>query len=135
MKKTTLLLGIAAGIAIVLLAGLGSGAGTASADGGPHIATGSNATPTSALAATVSHWASEYLLKEAGTVEEFCYPVTATADWVQAGSRKDVLRGDGPGQLGEARVSTLGLRAGGFEEGINTTDPNNAIRRRPAGTL
>jgi predicted CXXCH cytochrome family protein len=133
MKKTTLLVGIAAGIAIVMLAGLSGGAGTVSADGGPHIATGSNATPDKCAGCHRIHTgANEYLLKEAGTVEEFCYSCHGNGG---PGSDLAVQEGTyyGEGGAGDpyggkTASTTLGLRAGGFEEArINTEDPNNAL--------
>jgi predicted CXXCH cytochrome family protein len=134
MNKRTLLAGIVAGLAIVLLAGLGGGSGgTAFADGGPHIATGTNATPDKCAGCHRIHTgANEYLLKEAGTVEEFCYSCHGNGG---PGSDLAVQEGtfygeSSPGDPygGKTASSTLGLRAGGFEEArINTEDPNNAL--------
>ena len=134
MKKTTLLAGIVAGLAIVLLASLGSGSGTASADAGPHIATGSDATPDKCAGCHRVHTGqNEYLLKEAGTVEAFCYSCHGNGG---PGSDLAVQEGTyygvdpaGPAPYGDEPASTtLGLRAGGFETArINTTDPNNAL--------
>jgi predicted CXXCH cytochrome family protein len=133
MNKTTLLAGIVTGLAIALLAGLGGGGGTAFADGGPHIATGTNATPDKCAGCHRIHTgANEYLLKEAGTVEEFCYSCHGNGG---PGSDLAVQEGtfygeSSPGDPygGKTASTTLGLRAGGFEEArINTTDPNNAI--------
>jgi predicted CXXCH cytochrome family protein len=131
MKKTTLLLGIIAGIAIALLAGLGGSPGTASADGGPHIATGTNATPDKCAGCHRIHTGeNEYLLKEAGTVEDFCYSCHGNGG---PGSDLAVQEGTyyGEGTAGDPyggkpASTTLGLRAGGFEEArINTTDPTS----------
>jgi predicted CXXCH cytochrome family protein len=120
MKKTTLLLGITAGIAIALLAGLGGSPGTASADGGPHIATGANATPDKCAGCHRIHTGqNEYLLKEAGTVEDFCYSCHGNGG---PGSDLAVQEGTYYGS------GSAGLRAGGFDTArIDTTDPNNAI--------
>ena len=54
-------------------------AATASADGGPHVATGSDATPDKCAGCHRIHTGqNEYLLKEAGTVPEFCYSCHGT---------------------------------------------------------
>jgi hypothetical protein len=45
MRKATFFIGIVAGIAMVFMAGLGTSTPTASADNGPHVATGSDTTP------------------------------------------------------------------------------------------
>lgn len=128
MKKTTLLLGIAAGLAVALLVTLGGSPGTASADGGPHIATGTNATPDKCAGCHRIHTGqNEYLLKEAGTVEDFCYTCHGNGG---AGSDLAVQEGTyyGEGAAGEpyggkTASTTFGLRGGGFEEArINTTD-------------
>jgi predicted CXXCH cytochrome family protein len=128
MNKRTLLAGIVAGLAMVLLAGLGGGGGTAFADGGPHIATGANATPDKCAGCHRIHTgANEYLLKEAGTVEEFCYSCHGNGG---PGSDLAVQEGTFYGEAspgdpygGKTASTTLGLRAGGFEEArINTTD-------------
>jgi predicted CXXCH cytochrome family protein len=128
MNKRTLLAGIIAGLAMVLFAGLSGGGGTAFADGGPHIATGTNATPDKCAGCHRIHTgANEYLLKEAGTVEEFCYSCHGNGG---PGSDLAVQEGtfygeSSPGDPygGKTASTTLGLRAGGFEEArINTTD-------------
>jgi hypothetical protein len=45
MRKATFIIGIVAGIAMAFLAGLGTSTQMVSADAGPHIDTGSDATP------------------------------------------------------------------------------------------
>ncbi|HET8944228.1 MAG TPA: cytochrome c3 family protein, partial [Dehalococcoidia bacterium] len=73
MRKTTLLIGILAGVAVSLLAVMGSGGGTASADNGPHMVE-AGATPDKCASCHRIHTAkSDFLFKEGGTVEDFCY--------------------------------------------------------------
>ncbi len=133
MRKTTLLVGVVAGIAMALLAVLGSGGGTASADAGPHIATGSDATPDKCASCHRIHTGkNEYLLKAAGTVEAFCFSCHG-----DGGPGSDLAVTEGtfyggttPGMPygGKTASTAVGLRAGGFNTArINTTDPNNAI--------
>jgi predicted CXXCH cytochrome family protein len=129
VKKATLLAGIVVGVAILSLASLSGSGGTAFADGGPHIATGTNATPDKCAGCHRIHTGqNEYLLKEAGTVEEFCYSCHGNGG---PGSDLAVQEGTfygaepaGPAPYSdEAASTTLGLRAGGFEEArINTED-------------
>lgn len=127
--KRTALLGILAGAAIALLTLLVP-TPNASADGGPHIATGANATPDKCAACHRIHTGqNEYLLKEAATVTEFCYSCHGTGG---PGSDLAVQSGTfygsepaGPAPYGDEPASTtLGLRAGGFDTArINTADP------------
>ena len=71
IRRTTILIGVVAGVAMAL-AVLGGG-GTASADGGPHVVE-TGATPDKCAACHRIHTGqNEYLLKEAGTVEDFCF--------------------------------------------------------------
>jgi predicted CXXCH cytochrome family protein len=133
MRKTTLLIGIVAGIAVSLLAVMGSGGGSASADNGPHVATGSDATPDKCAGCHRIHTGqNEYLLKEAGTVEQFCFSCHGNG-----GPGSDLAAQEGtfyggttPGApYGSKTASTtVGLRAGGFDTArYNSTDPNNAL--------
>src|SRR3972149_5892873 len=120
MRKAVLL-GVVGGVALALLAVLDSGGGTASADGGPHVIE-SGATPDKCAGCHRIHTGqNEYLLKEAGTVEDFCYSCHGTAG---AGSNLSVQNGTYYGTHDRtAPDSTVGLRAGGFEQArINTTD-------------
>ncbi len=132
MRKTTLLIGIVAGIAVALLAGLGSGGGTASADNGPHMIE-AGATPDKCAACHRIHTAkSDFLFKDAATVEEFCYSCHGNG-----GPGSDLAAQEGtfygettPGApYGSKTASTtLGLRAGGFDTArIDTTDPVNRL--------
>ena len=121
MRKAVLL-GAVGGVALALLAVLDSGGGTASADGGPHVIE-SGATPDKCAACHRIHTGeNEYLLKQAGTVEDFCYSCHGTAG---AGSNLSVQNGTYYGTHDRtAPDSTVGLRAGGFEQArINTSDP------------
>jgi predicted CXXCH cytochrome family protein len=138
MMKTTLIIGIVAGIAMVLLAGLGTNVQTASADNGPHVATGSDATPDKCASCHRIHTGqNEYLLKEAGTIEEFCYSCHGTGG---AGSDLAVQEGTFYGGTtpgfpygGKTASDNVGLRGGGFEEArINTTDPSNSLNPNPS---
>ena len=71
IRRTTILIGVVAGVAMAL-AVLGGGGGTASADGGPHVVE-TGATPDKCAACHRIHTGeNEYLLKQAGTAEEFC---------------------------------------------------------------
>ena len=128
MRKTTLLIGIAAGIAVALLAGLGSGGGTASADNGPHVVE-AGATPDKCASCHRIHTGqNDYLLKDGGTVEQFCYSCHGNG-----GPGSDLAAQEGtfyggttPGMPygGKTADDTVGLRAGGFDEArIDTTDP------------
>src|SRR3990172_1361868 len=79
MRKATFIIGIVAGIAMAFLAGLGTNTQTVSADAGPHIATGADATPDKCASCHRIHTGqNEYLLKEAGSVEDFCYSCHGT---------------------------------------------------------
>jgi len=129
MKKAALL-GVIAGLAVTLLAVLSAGPGAASADGGPHVATGSDATPDKCAACHRIHTGqNEYLLKEASTVTEFCYSCHGEGG---AGSDLAVQEGTfygvdpaGPAPYGDEPASTsVALRSGGFDMArLNTTDP------------
>ena len=132
MRKTTLLIGIAAGIAVAFLAGLGGGSGTASADGGPHVVE-AGATPDKCAGCHRIHTGqNDYLLREAGTVEDFCYSCHGNGGpgsdlAVQEGT---FYGGTTPGMPygGKDPSTTEGLRAGGFDTArIDTTDPCNRV--------
>ena len=120
MRKAVLLGGVA-GLAVALLAVLGSGGGTASADGGPHVVEG-GATPDKCAACHRIHTGqNEFLLKQASTVADFCYSCHGIAG---AGSNLSVQNGTYYGTHDRsAPDSTVGLRGGGFEQArINSTD-------------
>src|SRR3990172_2644610 len=132
MRKTILLIGIAAGIAVAFLAGLGGGSGTASADGGPHVVE-AGATPDKCAGCHRIHTGqNDYLLREAGTVEDFCYSCHGNGGpgsdlAVQEGT---FYGGTTPGMPygGKDASTTEGLRAGGFDTArIDTTDPVNRL--------
>ncbi|HET9476591.1 MAG TPA: cytochrome c3 family protein [Dehalococcoidia bacterium] len=144
MRKTTLLIGILAGVAVSLLAVMGSGGGTASADNGPHmIETG--ATPDKCASCHRIHTAkSDFLFKSGGTVEAFCYSCHGNG-----GPGSDLAAQEGtfygetlvgpPAQApgapygGKTASTTVGLRAGGFDTArIDTTDPNNTLNAPPS---
>ena len=97
------------------------------------MATGSDATPDKCASCHRIHTGqNEYLLKEAGSVEAFCYSCHGTGG---AGSDLAVQEGTfyggttpGIPYSGKTASDTVGLRAGGFDEArINTTDPNIAL--------
>ena len=130
MRKTTLIIGIVAGILVAFLSSLGTSTQSASADAGPHVATGSDATPDKCASCHRIHTGqNEYLLKEAGSVEAFCYSCHGTG-----GPGSDLAAQEGtfyggttPGfpYSGKTASDTVGLRAGGFDAArINTTDPS-----------
>jgi predicted CXXCH cytochrome family protein len=132
MKKTTLLIGIGvASVAVALLAVLGSGGGTALADGGPHVTAGdaTNATPDKCAACHRIHTGqAPKLLKSGPTIADFCYSCHGNG-----GPGSDLAVSEGtyyggttPGSpYGDKTASTtVGLRAGGFVKArINTQDP------------
>lgn len=127
MKKAALL-GLTAGLALALLTLFGIGTGTASADAGPHVVE-AGATPDKCAGCHRIHTGqNDFLLKDAGTVEQFCYSCHGNGGpgsdlAVQEGSFYGAaVPGDPYG--GKAVSTTQGLRAGGFESArINTTDP------------
>jgi predicted CXXCH cytochrome family protein len=140
MRKTALIIGIVAGIAMAFMAGLGTSTQTASADNGPHVATGSDATPDKCASCHRIHTGqNEYLLKEAGSVEDFCYACHGTG-----GPGSDLAAQEGtfyggttPGfpYGGKTASSTVGLRAGGFDEArYNSTDPSQSVSGAPTPT-
>src|SRR3989304_2606063 len=126
MRRTTILVGVVAGVAVALLAVLGSGGGTASADGGPHVVE-TGATPDKCAGCHRIHTGqNDFLLKDAFTIEGFCYSCHGTGG---PGSDLAVQEGTyyapaGAPYGGKTPSATLGLRAGGFDFArINTTDP------------
>ncbi|MEO6196805.1 MAG: cytochrome c3 family protein, partial [Dehalococcoidia bacterium] len=140
MRKTTLIIGIVAGVAMVFMAGLGTSTPTASADNGPHVATGLDATPDKCASCHRIHTSQgEGLLKNAGTIEGFCYSCHGTG-----GPGSDLAAQEGtfyggttPGAPygGKTASDTVGLRAGGFDAArINTIDPTQSISGAPAPT-
>ena len=127
MNKAALL-SVIAGATVALLAILGTGARAASADGGPHMIE-AGATPDKCAGCHRIHTGqNEYLLKEAGTVRDFCYSCHGNGGpgsdlAVQEGT---FYGGTTPGAPygGKAASTTVGLRAGGFDMArINSTDP------------
>jgi predicted CXXCH cytochrome family protein len=140
MRKTTLLIGIVAGVAVSLLAVMGSGGGTVSADAGPHVATGADPAPDKCAGCHRIHTGqNDMLLKEAGTIEEFCFSCHGNG-----GPGSDLAAQEGtfygaasPGDPygGKTASDTLGLRAGGFDTArIDTTDPSQSISGAPTPT-
>jgi predicted CXXCH cytochrome family protein len=132
MRKTTLLIGIVAGLAVALLTGLGSGGGTASADNGPHMVE-AGATPDKCASCHRIHTGeNDYLLKDAGTVEDFCFSCHGNG-----GPGSDLAAQEGtfygeasPGAPygGKTASTTMGLRAGGFDTArYDTDDPCNRV--------
>ncbi len=130
MKKTTLLVGIVvASVAVALLAVLGSGGGTALADGGPHVSTGTNATPDKCAACHRLHTGqAPYLLKSGPSIAAFCYSCHGNGGpgsdlAVQEGTYYGGTSAGSP-YGGKTGSTDVGLRAGGFEKArINTQDP------------
>jgi len=110
------LLGVFASLAVAMAAALvGTGTQSASADGGPHIVE-SGATPDKCAGCHRIHTGeNDFLLKDAGTIEDFCYSCHGTGG---SGSDLDV-------QDGQKRSNGGALRGGGFDfASINTTDPS-----------
>ena len=138
MRRTTIVVAVVAGVAMAFLAVLGGGGGTASADGGPHVVE-TGATPDKCAACHRIHTGqNDFLLKEAGTVEDFCYSCHGTGG---PGSDLAVQEGTFYGEAtpgapygGKSPSTTLGLRAGGFDFArINTTDPTGSSPRPTVG--
>jgi predicted CXXCH cytochrome family protein len=131
MRKMTLVLGmVVAGLAITYFAGIGEDTPTVFADNGPHVATGADATPDKCAGCHRIHTGqNEYLNKDGGTIEAFCYSCHGTGGpgsdlAVQEGT---FYGGTTPGAPygGKTASTTVGLRGGGFDAArINTTDPN-----------
>ena len=136
MRKTTLLIGIVAGIAVSLLAVMGAGGGTASADGGPHVIE-TGATPDKCAGCHRIHTGkNDFLLKEAGTIEEFCFTCHGNGG---PGSDLAAQEGTFYGETtagapygSKTASTTLGLRAGGFDSARYDTD--DPTKRLPAPT-
>ena len=129
MNKAVLLGGVA-GVAMALLAVMGAGGGTASADGGPHVIE-TGATPDKCAGCHRIHTGqNEFLLKQASTVEDFCFSCHGTGG---PGSDLAAQEGTfygaatpGPPYGSKTPSATLGLRAGGFDYArIDTTDPGD----------
>ncbi len=123
MRKAALI-GVVAGVTLTLLALTGTGAQNASADAGPHVATGSDATPDKCAGCHRIHTGqNEYLLKDAGTIEQFCYACHGSGG---PGSDLAVQEGalygspSGPPYGGKTAVGAL--RGGGFESARIRTD-------------
>ncbi len=122
MRKTTLLVGILAGVAVSLLAVMGSGGGTASADNGPHVA-GAGVTADTCAACHRTHTAlGAKLLKAAQP--GLCYTCHGTGG---LGADTAVQEGKlytppGPPYT-PARTVFSALRGGGFDFAlINSVD-------------
>jgi predicted CXXCH cytochrome family protein len=137
LRKTTLVLGIVIGVAVVFLAGLGTGTQTASADNGPHVETGADATPDKCAACHRIHTGqNEYLLKEAGSVEDFCYACHGTGGpGSDLAAQEGTFYGGtsaGDPYGGKTASTDVGLRAGGFDAArIDTTDPSTRANPNP----
>jgi len=139
MKKAVLLGGVA-GVAVALLAVLGRGGGTASADGGPHTIE-SGATPDKCASCHRIHTGqNEFLLKQASTVADFCYSCHGTGGpgsdlavqegTYYGGTNPGVYPGPIPPGTPKPASTGVGLRAGGFDYArINTTDSGYGMIR------
>jgi predicted CXXCH cytochrome family protein len=130
MKKAATIGVLIAWLAFAAVMALTAGADIASADGGPHIATGSNATPDKCASCHRIHTGqTDTLLKSGATVSEFCYSCHGNGGpgsdlAVQEGT---YYGGSGAGAPygGKPASTTVGLRAGGFDMSrIDTTDPS-----------
>jgi predicted CXXCH cytochrome family protein len=111
---------------LTLLALTSPGVQNASADAGPHVATGSDATPDKCAGCHRIHTGqNEYLLKEGSSTLEFCYSCHGNGGpgsdlAVQEGK----YYGNGSGPPYGGKTSFGALRGGGFDSAlINTTDP------------
>ncbi len=123
MKKAALI-GVVAGAALALLVLMAGGAPHASADAGPHVATGSDATPDKCAGCHRIHTGqNEFLLKDAGTIEGFCYSCHgAGGPGSDLAAQSGVLYGSpsGPPYGGKSAVGAL--RGGGFDTALIKTD-------------
>jgi predicted CXXCH cytochrome family protein len=131
MRKTALLVGVVASVAVALLAVLGTGGGTALADNGPHVASTGDATPDKCAGCHRIHTGqNEFLLKQAGTIQQFCYTCHGNGGpGSDLAVQEGTFYGTTPGAPygGKTASTAVGLRAGGFEQArINTTDPTNS---------
>lgn len=125
MKKAALA-GVVTVAALIAVAFAFGGSQTALADAGPHIATGSDATPDKCAGCHRIHTGqNEYLLKEAGSIEDFCYSCHGNGG---PGSDLAVQEGKyygfGSGAPYGGKATFGALRGGGFETAlIDTDDP------------
>ncbi len=125
MTRAVLLLGVIAGVALTAAAAFGiGGTTTASADAGPHIATGSDATPDKCASCHRIHTGqNEYLLKEGSPVKDFCYSCHGDGG---PGSDLAVTEGKyygfGSGEPYGDKLTYGALRGGGFETALIKTD-------------
>src|SRR3990170_3436717 len=145
MRRTTIVVAVVAAVALAFLAVLGGGSGTASADGGPHVVE-TGATPDKCAACHRIHTGqNDFLLKQAGTVRDFCYSCHGTGGpgsdlAVQEGTfygdtNPGVYPGPIPPNAAKPPSAIRGLRAGGFDYArINTTDPTGSYPRGPSPT-
>jgi predicted CXXCH cytochrome family protein len=124
--KMAALMAVVASTALAATAFLAAGTPTALADAGPHVASGSDATPDKCASCHRIHTGqNEYLLKEAGTMEDFCYSCHGTGG---PGSDLSVQEGKyygfGSGPPYGGKVTYGALRGGGFDTAlIDTDDP------------
>jgi len=124
--KRAALLGVIAGAVFTVAAFVVGGTPTASADAGPHVATGSDATPDKCASCHRIHTGqNEYLLKEAGTIEDFCYSCHGNGGpGSDLAAQEGKYYGFGSGPPYGGKVTYGALRGGGFETAlINTDDP------------
>ena len=122
--KRAALIGVVAAAALSLLALSAGSAPRASADGGPHVATGSDATPDKCAGCHRIHTGqNEFLLKDAGTIQDFCYSCHGTGGpGSDLAAQSGVLYGSpsGPPYGGKSAVGAL--RGGGFDTALIKTD-------------
>jgi predicted CXXCH cytochrome family protein len=126
--KRAALLGVAVSAVLAIGAFSVGDTPTASADAGPHVTSGSDATPDKCAGCHRIHTgANEYLLKEGDTVAAFCYSCHGNGGpgsdlAVQEGKYYGAGSVLGPPYGG--KVTYGALRGGGFESAlINTADP------------
>jgi predicted CXXCH cytochrome family protein len=128
MMRKAALIGVVVGVTVTLLALTGSGARDASADAGPHVATGSDPAPDKCAGCHRIHTGqNDMLLKQASTTMDFCYSCHGNGGpgsdlAVQEGTYYGAITPGAP-YGGKPASTTQGLRAGGFDSArINSTD-------------
>jgi predicted CXXCH cytochrome family protein len=128
MMRKAALIGILAGVSLALLALTGGGAQVASADAGPHVATGSDATPDKCAGCHRIHTGqNEYLLKDAGTLEEFCYSCHGIGGpGSDLAAQEGALYGSPSGPPYGTGSIVGALRSGGFDFAMIDTDDGTA---------
>lgn len=124
MRKAALI-GVVAAATLALLALTGGGVQNAAADAGPHVASGSDTTPDKCAGCHRIHTGqNEYLLKDAGTIQDFCYSCHGNGGpGSDLAVQEGTLYGGPSGSPYGGKTAVGALRGGGFESArIDTGD-------------